>query len=242
MVHMGVLSAVRIPGLTPYEVSYGLQRRLVDARREGKVPDILLLLEHPSVYTIGRAGSKDEVLIGQDACRRRGVEVHFSDRGGRVTYHGPGQLVGYGITDLYGLGVGVRRYIRCLEDGLIAALSRFGITSRTEEGLTGVWVGDEKIAAIGIRVTRGITMHGFALNVDPDLSFFRDIVPCGITERGVTSMRRVLGAAPSIDDVAVIVAEEVATALGRELVWKQDLSALLSDAVAADSYPVAADS
>lgn len=223
---MDALYALRLPGLTPYEASWRLQHRLVQARQQQRIPDLLLLLEHPPVYTIGRAGQDKEVLLDREACRLRRVEVYYSDRGGRVTYHGPGQLVGYGIMDLRRLAVGVRGYIRSLEEGLIAALRRLGIESRQEEGLTGVWVGDEKIAAIGIRVSRGITMHGFALNVDPDLSFFRDIVPCGITDRGVTSIRRVLGEAPSLDDVACIVAEEIARALRRNLIWERDLSVL----------------
>lgn len=225
---MNALCALRLPGLTPYEASWRLQHRLVQARQQQLIPDLLLLLEHPPVYTIGRAGQDQEVLLDREACRLRGVEVHYTDRGGRVTYHGPGQLVGYGIIDLRGLAMGVRGYIRSLEEGLIAALRRLGIESRQEEGLTGVWVGDEKIAAIGIRVSRGITMHGFALNVDPDLSFFRDIIPCGITDRGVTSIRRVRGTAPSLDDVACIVAQEIARALRRNLVWDEDLSVLES--------------
>ena len=146
----------------------------------------------------------------------------FRSRGGRVTYHGPGQLVGYGIVDLKRLPGGLRRYVHGLEEGLIAALARFGIAAHREDGLVGVWVGQEKIAAIGIRVSRGVTWHGFALNVDPDLSYFGGIIPCGITDRGVTSMARLLGAAPSLPAVARVVAEEVARVLDRRLAWVPD--------------------
>lgn len=219
---MPELHAIRLPGLTPYEPAWRLQHRLARARREGAVPDLLLLLEHPPVYTVGRGGRESEILLDGDARRRLGVEVHHIDRGGRVTYHGPGQLVGYGIVDLRHLPGGVHRYLRSMEAGLIAALARLGIEARRQEGLTGVWAGEEKIAAIGIRVTRGVTMHGFALNVHPDLSFFAGIIPCGIRDRGVTSIRRLLGQAPGLDAVARIVAEELARALGRRLVWEPD--------------------
>lgn len=223
---MQELLAVRLPGLTPYEPAWRLQQRLAGARRDGEVPDLLLLLEHPPVYTVGRGGQETEILLDGEARRRLGVEVHHVDRGGRVTFHGPGQLVGYGIVDLRGVNGGVHGYLRSMEAGLIAALARLGIAARREEGLTGVWVGDEKIAAIGIRVTRGISMHGFALNVDPDLSYFGGIIPCGIRDRGVTSIRRLLGKAPALDVVARIVAEDVARALGRRLIWERGVSIL----------------
>lgn len=220
------LHAVRLPGLTPYVPAWRLQERLVAARRRGAVPDLLLLLEHPPVYTIGRGGDASEILLDGHTRRRLGIEVHRVDRGGRVTFHGPGQLVGYGIVDLRGVGGGVHGYLRSIEAGLINVLGRLGIAARREEGLTGVWVGDEKIAAIGIRVTRGVSMHGFALNVDPDLSYFGGIVPCGIRDRGVTSIRRLLGRAPDLDTVARVVAEELAAVLGRRLVWERDASLL----------------
>lgn len=223
---MQALHAIRLPGLTPYEPAWRLQQRLVRARREKRLPDLLLLLEHPPVYTVGRVGQQSEILIDPETRRRLGVEVYHIDRGGRVTYHGPGQLVGYGIIDLHELAGGVHRYVRSLEAGLIAALARLGIVARREEGATGVWVGDAKIAAIGIRVTRAVTMHGFALNVDPDLRFFDGIIPCGIRDRGVTSIRRLLGESPDLDVVARIVAEELARALDRRLVWQEHASIL----------------
>ena len=208
-----------LPGLTPYEPAWRLQERLAQARAEGLLPDLFLLLQHPPVYTVGRSGRDEEILLDPAARRRRGVQVFHIDRGGKVTYHGPGQLVGYGIVDLKNLPGGLRRYVRGLEEALVATLGRFGIAAHREDGLVGVWVGREKIAAIGIRVRRGVTWHGFALNVDPDLSYFGGIIPCGITDRGVTSMGRLLGKAPPLDQVARVAAEELARVLERRLEW-----------------------
>ena len=208
-----------LPGLTPYEPAWRLQERLARARGAGRLPDLFLLLQHPPVYTVGRSGRDEEILLSPALRRQRGVEVFHIDRGGKVTYHGPGQLVGYGIVDLKGLPGGLKRYVHGLEDALVATLARFGIAAHREEGLVGVWVGREKIAAIGIRVSRGITWHGFALNVDPDLSYFGGIIPCGITDRGVTSMARLLGRAPDLAQVARVAAEELARVLGRRLEW-----------------------
>jgi lipoate-protein ligase B len=157
--------------------------------------------EHPHVYTIGRRGSTDDVLWDAQALRDRGVEVIETDRGGQVTYHGPGQLVGYPILDL-GRAADLVAYLRRLETAIISTLSGYGITAACEAGSTGVWVRNAKIAAIGVRVTKGITKHGFALNVSPDLSFFAGIVPCGISDRGVTSMGAELGSAPPVVEVA----------------------------------------
>ncbi|HEY8552108.1 MAG TPA: lipoyl(octanoyl) transferase LipB [Thermaerobacter sp.] len=211
-----------LPGLTPYEPAWRLQERLARARAEGRLPDLFLLLQHPPVYTVGRSGRDEEILLDPATRRRRGVQVFHVDRGGKVTYHGPGQLVGYGIVDLKHLPGGLRRYVHGLEEALVATLARFGIAAHREDGLVGVWVGREKIAAIGIRVSRGVTWHGFALNVDPDLSYFGGIIPCGITDRGVTSMGRLLGQAPPLDEVAQVAAQELARVLERRLEWVPD--------------------
>ncbi|WP_042501972.1 lipoyl(octanoyl) transferase LipB [Thermaerobacter marianensis] len=211
-----------LPGLTPYEPAWRLQERLARARGEGRLPDLFLLLQHPPVYTVGRSGRDDEILLDPDARRRLGVQVFHIDRGGKVTYHGPGQLVGYGIVDLKNLPGGLKRYVHGLEEALVATLARFGIAAHREDGNVGVWVGREKIAAIGIRVSRGITWHGFALNVAPDLAFFGGIIPCGITDRGVTSMARLLGHAPPLEQVARVAAEELARVLDRQLEWVSD--------------------
>ncbi|QIA27512.1 lipoyl(octanoyl) transferase LipB [Thermaerobacter sp. PB12/4term] len=214
-----VLRVTWLPGLTPYEPAWRLQERLARARGEGRLPDLFLLLQHPPVYTVGRSGREEEILLSPTLRRQRGVEVFHIDRGGKVTYHGPGQLVGYGIIDLKNLPGGLKRYVHGLEEALVATLARFGIVAHREDGLVGVWAGHEKIAAIGIRVSRGITWHGFALNVDPDLAYFGGIIPCGITDRGVTSMARLLGRAPALEAVAQVAAEELARVLGRRLEW-----------------------
>ena len=194
-------------GVVPYAEAFALQTALHDRRVRREVPDTLLLLEHPHVFTIGRRGDAGEVLWDEATRRARGVEVVETDRGGRVTYHGPGQLVGYPIIDL-GPRADLVGYVRRLEDVLIATLDRFGLRGERDPGHTGVWTGRAKIAAIGVRVTRGVTKHGFALNVSPDLSYFAGIVPCGILDRGVTSMAAELGEAPRMELVrAAIVAE-----------------------------------
>lgn len=211
---VGTLDVRRL-GTVPYEQAWQLQTRLHDERVREQIPDTLLLLEHPHVYTIGRRGSASDVLWDEDARTLRGVEVVETDRGGQVTYHGPGQLVGYPIVDL-GPRADLVGYVRRLEDVLIDALASFGLTAGRDEGNTGVWVSGGKIAAIGVRVTRNVTKHGFALNVAPDLSYFAGIVPCGILDRGVTSMASELAAAPDIGAVTDAVAGSFARVFGRE--------------------------
>lgn len=180
-------------GRVAYDEALGMQSRLVAQRRTGAIPDTLLLLEHPHVITLGTSSHRDNILVDEAQARFLGIDVFETGRGGDVTYHGPGQLVGYPILDLKPDRCDLHRYVRDLEAVLVHALSRFGIDAGRKEGLTGVWVGDEKMAAIGVRVSSGwITSHGFALNVSTDLSFFGSIVPCGITQFGVTSIQRVL--------------------------------------------------
>ncbi|HUF88368.1 MAG TPA: lipoyl(octanoyl) transferase LipB [Gemmatimonadota bacterium] len=185
--------AVRRLGRIGYLEAWMLQRRLVAGRLAGEIPDTLLLLEHPPVITLGRAGSADHLLGTEAELAERGVELVASDRGGDITFHGPGQVVGYAIVDLEARGRDLHRYLRDLESVLLGALEEFGIPAGRAEGLTGAWVGDAKVAAIGIRVARWIAHHGFALNVRTDLSYFDLIVPCGISGRGVTSMEALLG-------------------------------------------------
>jgi lipoyl(octanoyl) transferase len=192
-------------GLVGYREAWALQNELHDKRVAGDIGDTLLLLEHPHVYTIGRRGNHEDVL-------RPDVEVVETDRGGQVTYHGPGQLVGYPIVDL-GPGADLVRYVRRLEDVMIDTLAHFGIMAGRDEGNTGVWVGNAKIGAIGVRVTRNVTKHGFALNVATDLSYFTGIIPCGITDKGVTSMH-VLGSDASLIDVSDVVAGEFTRVFG----------------------------
>ena len=213
---MGLLTRsldVRRLGVVDYEDAAALQTELHAQRVAGEVDDTLLLLEHPHVYTIGRRGSSGEVLLDADALARRGVHVAEADRGGQVTYHGPGQLVGYPIIDL-GPGADLVKYVRQLEDVMIGTAARFGVHAGRNECNSGVWVGEAKLGAIGVRVARNVTKHGFALNVAPDLSYFDGIIACGLSDKGVTSMASALGRKPPIGEVAVIVAHEFAKVFG----------------------------
>ena len=206
---------VRQLGLIPYASALKLQEELVRQRRAGDIPDTLLLLEHPHVITLGTSSSTDHILVGEEERALLGIELFETGRGGDVTYHGPGQLVGYPIFDLKPDRCDLHRYVRDIEEALIRALGHFGLECRRKEGLTGVWLNEEKIAAIGVRVSSGwITSHGFALNVNTDLQFFDSIVPCGIRDHGVTSMMRALGGAVSMDDVMGVVEEEFASLFG----------------------------
>jgi lipoyl(octanoyl) transferase len=186
---------VRRLGRVAYADALALQRSLVDDRRAGRIPDTLLFVEHPHVLTLGVRGDggRSHILATDEALAARGIEVHETGRGGDITYHGPGQIVGYPIIDLNPDRRDVHRYVRDLETVLIRTAADYGITAGRIEGLTGVWVGDEKLAAIGVRIARWITSHGFALNVTTDLAHFGLIVPCGIADRGVTSLARLLG-------------------------------------------------
>jgi lipoyl(octanoyl) transferase len=211
-------------GRVPYADALELQRARhaeVLAGRTGGAPHRILLVEHPAVITVTRRpGAGEHVLADSDALAAAGVERCETDRGGDVTYHGPGQAVAYPIVDLQRLGLGIHAYIRALEEAAIRTCAAWGIRCAREEGATGVWAGEQgssrKIAAIGVRVSRSVTLHGIALNVDPDLSHFGLIVPCGLHGRAVTSMRREVGAAcPVLEDASTRLGEEIAAALTR---------------------------
>lgn len=189
-----------------YRLAWQWQQNRVEQVAAGEKPEALLLLEHPHVITLGRGSHAEHVLITEDERNRRGIQLVEVDRGGDVTYHGPGQLVGYPILRFLQDGYDARRYLRDLEEVIIRALRDFGVAAMRKEPYTGVWVADEKIAAIGVKLHRMkdggfVTSHGFAINVHTDLDFFRFIVPCGIQEYGVTSMSR-LGCECSMEDVA----------------------------------------
>jgi len=194
---------VRRLGLVPYSDALALQRRLVEERRAGSVPDLLLLLQHPPVITLGVRGDggRAHIVAGNDRLAELGVEVSETGRGGDVTFHGPGQIVGYPIVDLRPDRCDVHRYVRDLEEVLIRTCAEWATEAVRVKGLTGVWVGDRKIGAIGVRISRWITSHGFAFNVNTDLEYFRLIVPCGIADRGVTSLQEQLGEEVSLDRV-----------------------------------------
>lgn len=177
----------------PYQRAWELQHALVKARQEGCVGDILILLEHDPVITLGRMADAGHILASADELRRAGIAVRRVERGGDVTYHGPGQLVGYPILSLEAHRLGVSDYMHALEEVLIRALADLGLAAGRCQGIIGVWVRGRKIAALGARVERGVTYHGFALNVCPNLEHFRLIVPCGLTQAEVTSVRRELG-------------------------------------------------
>jgi lipoyl(octanoyl) transferase len=200
---------VRRLGLVPYADALALQRTLVEDRRANRVGDLLLLVEHPHVLTLGVRGDggRSHILATDDALARRGIEVHEAGRGGDITYHGPGQIVGYPILDLKPERCDVHRYVRDLEEVLIRTAADYGVSASRVEGLTGVWVGAEKLAAIGVRISRWITSHGFALNVSANLDYFGLIVPCGIADRGVTSLERLLGRPVELTETADRVVE-----------------------------------
>jgi lipoyl(octanoyl) transferase len=193
---------VRLLGRVPYQEALAVQEGLVTSRKAGEIPDQLLLLEHPHVITMGSSSQEENLLFSAEERSRRGIELHEVGRGGDVTYHGPGQLVGYPILDLKPDRKDLHRYLRDLEEVLILTLSHFGITSGREEGHTGVWVPEGKLAAIGVRVSSGwITSHGFALNVDPEMEYFSSIIPCGIHDRSVASLSQLLGVPVTMEEV-----------------------------------------
>jgi lipoyl(octanoyl) transferase len=201
--------SVRRLGVVPYEEALALQRSLVEERRAGTIGDTLLLLEHPHVVTLGVRGDggRSHLLASPETLALQGVELHETGRGGDITYHGPGQLVGYPILDLKPDRCDVHRYVRDLEEVLIRTASDYGIEAGRIEGLTGVWAGNEKLAAIGVRIARWITSHGFAMNVSTNLDYFNLIVPCGIADRGVTSLSRLTRRAVEVEEAAGRVAE-----------------------------------
>ncbi len=206
-------------GSVEYEDGLALQRAFSLARRAGLVKDSLLLVEHPQVLTIGRSGSLDHLRIPQEELERRGVELFHTDRGGDITWHGPGQVVGYPIIDLAPERRDVRRYVGDLEESMISCARDYGVEAGRIAGWTGVWLGQKgidarKLGAIGVRISQWITSHGFAFNVAPPLQSFEMIVPCGIGEAGVTSLERELGAAPLLSEVRAKLADKLAERLG----------------------------
>ena len=204
--------------MVPYRDALLLQADLVARRRAGEIPDQLLFLEHPHVITLGTASHPDHVLADEARRNQLGLELVEAGRGGDVTYHGPGQLVTYPILDLKPDRRDLLGYLRDLEAVLILALERLGVRGEAVPGLTGVWVEDRKIAAIGVRVSSGwITSHGFALNVNSDLSYYETIVPCGIADRSVTSLARELDRPIGVVDVVPVVRESFANTFGREI-------------------------
>lgn len=209
-------------GLIAYGSACELQRDLIEARKAGAIPDVLLFCEHPHVLTLGRNGRREHLLAEETALSRANVEFHWTDRGGDITYHGPGQIVGYPIVDLAGHRRDVRWYVDQLEELMIRTTADFGLVARRVEGQHGVWIdtagGLEKLGALGVHLSRWVTSHGFAYNVSTDLSYFGWIVPCGIAGKRATSLERALGRTVPIADVRERLTAHFASVFSREMV------------------------
>ncbi len=212
------LRIARLPGLRDYEETWELQRRIHAERCAGGCPDTLLLLEHQPVVTVGRNGSDQNLVVPESLLRKRGIDLVRTDRGGDVTYHGPGQLVGYLIVDLKRIHHDVHRFLRDIEEGIIRTVARWGIVAGRNPGKTGVWVADEKLASIGLKASHWVTMHGFALNVSTNLDRFDLIVPCGIPGCRMTSMERLVAQEIDLRGVGEAVTEELSQ------IWKREPS------------------
>lgn len=203
-------------GRVGYREGLELQRQLVERRLAEEIPDTLLLLEHPPVITMGKSAQDADILASAETLQAEGAQIHRIERGGETTYHGPGQLVGYLIFHLYQHQRSIKRFIRKLEESFVQLLGEYGIEAIHDSDHRGVWVGEEKITAIGIAIKRGVTMHGFAFNVAPNLDHFQWIIPCGIRDRGQTSMARLLGRSITIDDVVGDVIRHISREFGYE--------------------------
>jgi lipoyl(octanoyl) transferase len=204
--------------MVPYGEALEMQRALVEERRAGRVPDLLLLLQHPPVITLGvrSDAARANIVAGADRLAGLGIDVCETGRGGDVTYHGPGQVVGYPILDLRPDRCDVHKYVRDLEEVMIRVCGDYGVHAERVRGLTGTWIGADKIGAIGIRISRWITSHGFAFNVSTNIEHFRLIVPCGIADRGVTSLERAVGRAIAIGEVEDAIARRFAEVFARD--------------------------
>jgi lipoyl(octanoyl) transferase len=238
---MDPIACIRL-GVVPYDEARAEQKRLERLRQEEAIPDVLLLLEHPPVYTKGRRSDSAELPMGEDWYRMQGIEVTETDRGGRVTYHGPGQLVAYPIVSLRSLGnrtargreaehagrIDVHVYVRNLERVMISSLAEHGVEAGLREGLTGVWVGERKIGSIGVHVNRGVTTHGLAVNVNNDLQPFEWVVPCGIEACRVTSLSRELGAEQDLGAFTTTLAERFGEVYERRVEWTEDLDSVVT--------------
>ncbi|XP_058078877.1 octanoyltransferase LIP2, mitochondrial isoform X2 [Magnolia sinica] len=189
-------------GIVNYSDALKLQERLVSARKSNKIPDTLLSLQHPPTYTLGKRRTYHNLLVPEADLLTMGAELHYTERGGDITFHGPRQAILYPIISLRNIGFGARKYVENLEQTMIELALQYSVQAHAgKDGQTGVWVGDQKIGAIGVRISSGITSHGLAFNIDPDLNYFKHIVPCGIADKGVTSLRKETGGLLPTDDV-----------------------------------------
>jgi len=229
-------------GLMGYAEAGALQKRVVAARKAGAIEDVLLLCEHPHVITQGRNGRRENLLASEHVLRQKGVEFHATDRGGDITYHGPGQIVGYPILNLGAIRRDVVWYVRMLEEAMIQATAELGVAANRVEGKTGIWVksenAEEKLAAIGVHISRWVTSHGFAYNVSTDLRYFDLIVPCGIADRKATSLEKLLGRSVKQEEIAPRIARHLGEVFGLEL--KETSRAELLDKLQQAEQPMAA--
>jgi lipoyl(octanoyl) transferase len=216
-------------GRTKYIDAWTLQQKIMSLRQSSVLEDILLLTEHEHVYTFGKGSDNNHLLASEEELKAGGTDVFHIDRGGDVTYHGPGQIVGYPILDLNNYFLDVHRYLRSIEEVIIQALAKFGILGELEKEMTGVWVQGEKIAAIGVKISRWVTMHGFALNVNTDLAKFSRIIPCGIFHKGVTSMQRILNHEVSIQSVQKELVQSFVNVFGNWPRWidREELNSMI---------------
>jgi len=235
-------------GLTEYTDAFEKQERIFEQIKQIKLynkrnnatrrtPNYLIFTEHPHVYTLGKSGKPEHLLIDESAMRKKGIRFIKTNRGGDITYHGPGQIVGYPIIDLDNFGIDIIRYIRMLEEVIIRSIAEYGLQGERSEGETGVWLRAgtpqaEKICAIGVKTSRWVTMHGFALNVDTDLSYFQHIIPCGIRDKGVTSLKKELGYTPDKNHLKQLLIRNFAEVFQAEIIFdnkKPDFSVGYSD-------------
>ena len=208
-------------GLMGYAEAWALQKRVVAARKADAIEDVLLLCEHPHVITQGRNGKREHLLASEHVLQQKGVEFHATDRGGDITYHGPGQIVGYPILNLSAIRRDVVWYVRMLEEAMIRATAELGVAAKRVEGKTGIWIkngnAEEKLGAIGVHISRWVTSHGFAYNVSTDLRYFDLIVPCGIADRKATSLEKLLGRSVKREEIAPRIAAHLGEVFGLEL-------------------------
>ncbi len=229
-------------GFIGYAEAWALQKRLVAARKANAIEDVLLLCEHPHVITQGRNGKRENLLASEHVLQQKGVEFHATDRGGDITYHGPGQIVGYPILNLGAIRRDVVWYVRMLEEAMIQATAELGVAAKRVEGKTGIWVryenAEEKLAAIGVHISRWVTSHGFAYNVSTDLRYFDLIVPCGIADRKATSLEKLLGRSVRREEIAPRIAKHFGDVFGYEL--KETSRTELLDKLQQAEQPLAA--
>jgi len=219
-------------GRTSFKDAWDIQKQVVALRYNSRIPDCLLLTEHEPVITMGRATSPQNLLFAPEELKRRGVELYSIERGGDVTFHGPGQLVAYPIIDLTARGKDLHQYLRDLERLIVATLADLGLAAELKRGLTGVWVADHKLAAIGVAVSRWVTYHGLALNVNTDLDYFKMINPCGITQYAVGSVAQMLGRTTEVSQVAEILADNFARLFYYEMETVEDIDSLIHEGAA----------